>query len=164
MSIECNFSGESYEFDNVNVNINGTIYYVANNRSCYFFEELLNNPLNLIEEAVHKFVRMLSNIIDMEVDTIDFFGDVKVIGNNIETYPAYFILSGNRCGVYKIDSRDVTNISLILSCNHFDEAIDCLYNIDCSLVDNCRGNYNAQDDFKENIEDDLDGDMNGYYR
>jgi outer membrane lipoprotein SlyB len=166
-SVSSSFPAGSYEFDTVDVNINGRIdctYHYYGNCSIQYPS---GNLLDIIESMVYKFVKMLPNIIDMSFDTIDFFGDVKAVDDNIKAFPIYFVLSGNRYGVYKIDSINITNISLVSVYDDFNDAIDCLYNIDNRLIENYYGqeDYDEEeyddDEYVDDIEGDFDDDITG---
>lgn len=153
-SVSSSFSGGSYEFDGIDVNINGRVnctYYYQGNCSIQCPSGSL---MNIIESMLYRFVKMLPSIVDVSYDTIDFFGDVIAVDDNIKTFPIYFVLSGNKYNLYKIDPQNVTNIRLVSKYNNMDDAIDYLYGIDKQLVENY---YEQDDDY-----DDDDGDWGDY--
>lgn len=142
----------AYEFDNVDVNINGRInctYYYHGNCS---IQCPSGNLMDIIESMVYKFVKMLPDIVDASYDTIDFFGDVIAVDDNIKAFPFCFILSGSKYGLYKIDSRNVTQIYLISTFENFNDAINRLYDIDKQILES----YYEQDD--DEYDDDWDDD------
>lgn len=148
-SVSTSFSGVTYEFDNVDVNINGRInctYYHHGNCS---IQCPSGNLMDIIESMVYKFVKMLPDIVDASYDTIDFWGDVIAADDNIKAFPIYFILSGSKYGLYKIDSRNVTQIYLISTFENFNDAINRLYDIDKQILESY---YYEQDDDKTDCE------------
>lgn len=90
--VSCDFPAGSYEFDTVDVNINGRIYCKYYYYGSCSVQCPSDDLLEMIEAMVYKFVKMLPNIIDMKFDSIDFFGDVKAIDDKIKSFPIYFVL------------------------------------------------------------------------